>query len=298
VQGFKPHTFDIVVAANVLHATRDLPETLAHVRSLLAPGGLLLLFEVTEHLGWFDITTGLIEGWGRFEDDLRQDNPLLSATQWHEALISGGFEQVMALPEAGSPAEALGQHILMAQAPSAQIGVEGDASAAAFELVDGSWPQAPGDEASTTGATEDLVRRLTAALPDERRELLIDYVRVHVARILRLPALPRLGRQERLLDLGLDSLMAVELRNRLGTGLGLNRPLSATLVFDYPTIDAIAGYLARGLFESDEEPGAVSEAQPQTGLPPGQNEGVAPTDIARLSDEEVETLLLKKLENL
>jgi hypothetical protein len=204
----------------------------------------------------------------------------------------------MALPEAGSPAEALGQHILMAQAPSAQIGVEGDASAAAFELVDGSWPQAPGDEASTTGATEDLVRRLTAALPDERRELLIDYVRVHVARILRLPALPRLGRQERLLDLGLDSLMAVELRNRLGTGLGLNRPLSATLVFDYPTIDAIAGYLARGLFESDEEPGAVSEAQPQTGLPPGQNEGVAPTDIARLSDEEVETLLLKKLENL
>ena len=45
------------------------------------------------------------------------------------------------------------------------------------------------------------------------------------------------------MDLGIDSLMAVELRNRLATGLALAKPLTATLVFDFPTIADIAGHL-------------------------------------------------------
>src|SRR5919199_1366796 len=46
-QGYQHHSFDVVVAVNVLHATRDIEETLENVRSLLAPGGLLLMVEVT-----------------------------------------------------------------------------------------------------------------------------------------------------------------------------------------------------------------------------------------------------------
>ncbi|MDO9174499.1 MAG: methyltransferase, partial [Actinomycetota bacterium] len=48
-QGYELGGFDLVIAANVLHATRDLDRTLAHVRSLLAPGGLLVAFESTRH---------------------------------------------------------------------------------------------------------------------------------------------------------------------------------------------------------------------------------------------------------
>jgi malonyl CoA-acyl carrier protein transacylase/SAM-dependent methyltransferase len=61
-QGFEPASYDIVVAANVLHATKNLDVTLRHVHSLLAPGGVLLAYEGTHHPRWFDVTTGLIEG--------------------------------------------------------------------------------------------------------------------------------------------------------------------------------------------------------------------------------------------
>jgi acyl transferase domain-containing protein/SAM-dependent methyltransferase len=296
-QGYPQHSFDIVVAANALHATRNLPETLTHVRSLLAPGGLLLLFEVTEHLAWYEITTSLIEGWARFEDGLRQDHPLLAPEQWQAVLQENGFEQVLVLPEADSPAAVLRHHILIAQAPQVEIPLDGGIAAP----ISVGPERVPGDRGTQVEPTKEdtsaeFIRLLTEALPDERQELLIDYTRTHVARILRLPPTPPVGRRERLLDLGLDSLMAVELRGRLGTGLGLKRSLPATLVFDYPTIEAIADYLAREIITMTKPAnGTVAEAEPLATLPVNPQLSAA---INELSDEEVEALLLKKLANI
>ncbi|MBP2676814.1 MAG: hypothetical protein H6Q84_3654, partial [Deltaproteobacteria bacterium] len=75
-QGFTPGGFHLVIAANVLHATADMRETLRHARSLLAPGGILLLLEGTRTERWADLTFGLTEGWWRFADlDLRPARP-------------------------------------------------------------------------------------------------------------------------------------------------------------------------------------------------------------------------------
>lgn len=293
-QGYPLHGYDIIIAANALHATRDLNESLTHVRSLLASGGVLLLFEVTEHLAWYDISTSLIEGWGRFEDGLRQDNPLLSVAKWRKAFLQNGFEETLALPETPSPAEVLKHHILIARAPVMTVG---EAEMRIGDITEHGQQSSRPAEAGitgTNGATE-FIHLLNQALPDEQKELLVDYTRSHVARILRLPPSPPLGRRERLLDLGLDSLMAVELRNRLGTGLGLKQSLPATLVFDYPTIEAIAGYLAQevlGLAAYVIEKSAAAS-------PPTVFElSTPPLEISDLSDEDVEVLLLKKLANL
>jgi len=62
-QGFALHQFDVILAANVLHATRDLRRTLHHVQELLAPGGLMVLLENTRAQRWVDLTFGLTEGW-------------------------------------------------------------------------------------------------------------------------------------------------------------------------------------------------------------------------------------------
>src|SRR6185436_10294715 len=91
-QGFGAHQFDLVVAANVLHATRDLRQTLRHVKKLLAPGGILVLVEVTMALRWVDLIFGMTDGWWRFADaDLRPGHPLLQEHQWLDLLSHNGF---------------------------------------------------------------------------------------------------------------------------------------------------------------------------------------------------------------
>ncbi len=82
-QTFAPHQYDIIVAANVLHATADLRQTLAHARQLLAPSGLLLILEGARPHRWIDLTFGLTDGWWRFADpETRGDYPLVSAETW------------------------------------------------------------------------------------------------------------------------------------------------------------------------------------------------------------------------
>ena len=67
-QGFEPKSYDLVIAANVLHATADVRQALAHARALLASGGLLILRESTSPLRYVDLIFGLTEGWWRFTD--------------------------------------------------------------------------------------------------------------------------------------------------------------------------------------------------------------------------------------
>jgi acyl transferase domain-containing protein/acyl carrier protein len=74
-----------------------------------------------------------------------------------------------------------------------------------------------------------------------RRAALEAHVRDHVRQVLALGPSVRLGAQDGFRDLGMDSLMAVDLRNRLQRALGCTLP--ATIAFDHPTVDALANYL-------------------------------------------------------
>lgn len=117
-QGFVAGDYDIIIAANVLHATRSIRETLGHVSQLLAPGGCLLLRECIKPQLSADISFGMTSGWWRFEDaGLRRDYPLLSTAQWCEQLTAFGFAAVHALQADADSAEAL----IVAQAPQSAL---------------------------------------------------------------------------------------------------------------------------------------------------------------------------------
>lgn len=118
-------TYDVVLAANVLHATQSLRETLDNVRHLLAPGGLLILLETTEPRAWVDLVFGMTEGWWRFRDvERRPAHPLLAHEGWVAVLADAGFEE----PTAIAPARAavLPQTLLLARAPIARPAAHGD----------------------------------------------------------------------------------------------------------------------------------------------------------------------------
>ncbi|MBL8341595.1 MAG: SDR family NAD(P)-dependent oxidoreductase [Rubrivivax sp.] len=104
-QGLAPAQFDIVIAANVLHACADLGRAVAHARSLLAPGGQLLLLEGMAPERWVDLSFGLTDGWWRFTDTtLRTDYPLVDRSQWQALLAQQGYADVAVVPATGASA--------------------------------------------------------------------------------------------------------------------------------------------------------------------------------------------------
>ncbi|HLO89367.1 MAG TPA: SDR family NAD(P)-dependent oxidoreductase [Nostocaceae cyanobacterium] len=125
-QGFASHQFDVILAANVLHATADLRQTLKHVQQLLAPEGLLVLLEAIGRQRSLDLTFGLTEGWWRFADqDLRPSYPLLSPGKWLNLLQELGFTQTVALPETDDIQGQLSQQaVILARNPAISSEIE------------------------------------------------------------------------------------------------------------------------------------------------------------------------------
>ncbi|KAL1638494.1 Highly reducing polyketide synthase alt5 [Neofusicoccum ribis] len=93
-QGFQPESFDVIVCANVLHATKSIQETLAHCHCLLKPGGKLVLSEVTIKRIFCGFIMGPLPGWWLGEDDGRKGGPLLDVEEWDAALKQADFSGV------------------------------------------------------------------------------------------------------------------------------------------------------------------------------------------------------------
>ena len=118
-QGFAPHSYDLIIASNVLHATRYLQETLGHCRELLAPSGQLVALENLSGLGWMDLTFGQLDGWWRFADDYRPHHALASPAVWRQALGDAGFTgaEVLGVDESDS-SRTPDKGVIVAQGPA------------------------------------------------------------------------------------------------------------------------------------------------------------------------------------
>ena len=195
--------------------------------------------------------------------------------------------------------EALGRLLSNGSAPQAGM----------FALDAGQWKQFYGEGAATfleristaarasaSAAEGSILAALNAAPPAKRSSLLRAHVREQIALVLRAsPA--TLDAETPLGTVGLDSLMALEIRNRLEKSLELQ--LSATLVWRYPTVARLAGFL-----ESRLDPVAVVEATPaaprflQAAAGVGSEPDIQPEALRALSEDEMAELLARELQSI
>jgi acyl transferase domain-containing protein/acyl carrier protein len=151
--------------------------------------------------------------------------------------------------------------------------------------------QAQARQAQPAKGRPEILSRLAETPPNKKLSVLAAHVREQAVRVLGLNPSQAIDPRQPLSEMGLDSLMAVELRNALGQSLG--RTLPATLLFDYPTLETLAGYvfddvLALGNGQAEEQAEAKEEADQRA---------AAVAELEQLSDEEAEALLLAELSN-
>ncbi|MCQ1581991.1 SDR family NAD(P)-dependent oxidoreductase, partial [Streptomyces parvus] len=246
-QGLEEGGYDIVLATNVLHATRDVRAAARHARALLGADGTVVLNELATRTVFLHLTFGLLDGWWLYEDtDLRIPGcPGLAPETWQRVLGESGFAA------ASFPAEAVhhaGHQIVVARTGEPAPGpapepAPGPASA-----------PAPASAARVADDAEARVRsviveRLQTSLGLDRREI---------------------SEEESFADYGVDSILAVELTQELGTDLGV--PLSVTDLFDHSSVRALAGYVVEHHLDASSPllAAPVPEAAPSAAPEPPQ----------------------------
>lgn len=235
-QGIEPGRYDVVIAANVLHATADISSTLARVRETLRPGGVLLLNETSRPTLFTHVTFGLLDGWWRFVDGDRRipGSPSLTAESWREALEARRFEWVCC---SSAQEQELGQQIIVAKADQLPLEVSG-----------------PALTSEASGETDVTVRDLLLEALGETLNMV--------------PATIDIERS--FADYGLDSILGAEFIHRLRRTFGID--IDQTALFDFTNASKLLAHLLGGHpeisanieragFEARDAP-AVSAAQP------------------------------------
>ena len=131
-----------------------------------------------------------------------------------------------------------------------------------------------------------FLNEFSTTADNDRDALTHNYVERNVVAVLNLSKSKKVDRTQGFLDMGMDSLTAVELRNRLSQEL--MRSLPATLIFDYPNINKLAKYLLQ----------ILSDQIPKSEIASSKETEIATQNIAELSEQQAAEELLKTLKDM
>lgn len=217
-QDYKAGDYDLIIGANVIHATQELDKTLTNSKALLKKGGCLLLNEATGLLDFLTLTFGTMEGWWLYKDeDLRLKHaPLLSSTKWDNFLKAKGFGKVSAK---GIETEWWQQHVIIAESDGAII-----------------------KEATEVKAHQRPITKVKKLSRQKVSTDLKSKVLVTIASILEVDE-KALDEDLAFSDFGVDSIISVKIVNTLNSDLGLE--LKTTDLFNYSTIKLLYNHISQ-----------------------------------------------------
>ena len=133
----------------------------------------------------------------------------------------------------------------------------------------------------------DILQRIEGLPEAQKRETIKTYLHEQVSAVMGFDPNQIIDDDKRLVELGMDSLMALEMKRRLEGDL--RRPFPATMIFEYPTLEAISFYII-----PPEGQGHLTKSKRES----EENEAEAMEEIAKLSIEEAEQALISELESL
>lgn len=93
-QGLEAGIYDVLFAASVLHATKNLEVTMRNARKLLKPGGKLIIFEVVHDAIRASFAFGLLSSWWLSEEEDRARGPWITSERWNSLLYCTGFSGI------------------------------------------------------------------------------------------------------------------------------------------------------------------------------------------------------------
>ena len=256
-QGIGPGSQDLVIAANVLHAVKNIEAVLDHILPVLKPGGMLLANEISDHSVFAHATFGLLKGWWLWEDrSLRIPGcPGLFPETWERLLLKKGAQSVSFPAE---EAHAAGQQVIVARMGRQ---VRGDYRPVSKETLEAS-SQAPlalsperleSSPEPSTPSPEPFSPEPCEPVPGTSAQALKarSTVLSALCRTLKVDAAAIDG-ETSFSDYGVDSIAAVGIIDEINAALNLE--LDPTLLFDYNCLDSLCHHIA-GILPNLEIPG-------------------------------------------
>ncbi|MEJ2415809.1 MAG: SDR family NAD(P)-dependent oxidoreductase, partial [Exilibacterium sp.] len=250
-QGLTVGSFDIAIATNVLHATKNIHNTLRNAKACLKGNGFLLINELTDNSLFGHLTFALLEGWWLYEDAaLRIPGcPCLYPDTWERALQQEGLSPVIFPVGKAHP---LGQQVIVAQSDGLirQGGARrGDlpflrekVKAADAEATQQPQPDTPVmDHSIAAHVSGTIVEQLSQSLKIPREE-------IDTAQPFR--------------DYGVDSITGVQLVRQINRSLGTG--LETTVLYSYSTVEKLADHNLAEYRPVIAAPDAVRPPQPHS----------------------------------
>lgn len=222
--------FDVVIATNVVHATRNISETLKNIKPILKRDGVLVLNELANTEIFSTLTFGLLDGWWLYEDEEVRLNgsPGLPAENWKMLLEEEGFVSPFSFPEKNN----LSQQLLIAYSDGLVL-----AEAQAKQMKQEKQP------------AKKIVKE-QAVTKTMQATTLYDKIVAIAAATIKLPV-EEFNIDDQFTDYGFDSILATALIKNINEALGVE--LKPTDVFNYPSVKQMSDYILQAFGDKLQE---------------------------------------------
>lgn len=246
-QGFQNGSFDLVLATNVLHATKDMNNTISNIASLLMPGGQVVINELTSVTTFTTCTFGLLEGWWLSADKERRMpfSPLLSKAQWEQILKENGFASVKLHGASLDEENWLGQCVITGEMSQIREFTEKPA----YQEEKANIKEKANIEEKTVVTYKeqlDVVPEQTKGKDQQSKYKLERWMEEKVTSLVAetLEAdTEQIMLEQQFSDYGVDSIIGLELVQRINDEFKIS--LKTMTIFDYGNIKALSQFILR-----------------------------------------------------